>query len=336
MAEIVLGLATSHSPMLPVPADIWNARIPDDLANPELYFRGKPYRFDSLVAARRDEQIGREVTPQIWHRKHAACQAAIGTLADLFRDAKIDLAVIVGDDQKEIFDDDNFPAFSVFWGPSFENIPMGPDLLAKLPPGVAPAMPGYCPPDRTAYRGEPNLGKHIIRSLMADNFDIAQSTHLPSGPQGNNCVPHAYGFVYRKIMRDQVVPNVPVLINTFFPPNQPSAARCIEFGRALGRAIASWPQKARVAIIASGGLSHFVIDETFDREMIDALKRRDFARLGKVDEAMLQSGTSEYKNWLAVAAAMADRDTDMTLLDYVPCYRTDAGTGTAMGFAYWK
>ena len=33
---------------------------------------------------------------------------------------------------------------------------------------------------------------------------------------------------------------------------------------------------------------------------------------------------------------MTDCGLDMTLLDYVPCYRSEAGTGNAMGFAYWE
>ena len=31
-----------------------------------------------------------------------------------------------------------------------------------------------------------------------------------------------------------------------------------------------------------------------------------------------------------------DLGRDMTLVDYVPCYRSEAGTGNAMGFAYWQ
>ena len=58
--------------------------------------------------------------------------------------------------------------------------------------------------------------------------------------QGNPIVPHAYGFVYHQIMGDKPPPNVPILMNTFYPPTQPSMKRCIAFGKALQKAIQAW------------------------------------------------------------------------------------------------
>lgn len=158
---------------------------------------------------------------------------------------------------------------------------------------------------------------------------------LPAGELGVNSAPHAYGFVYRRLMRDKVVPHVPVFVNTFYPPNQPPAARCFEFGRALARAIAAWPEDKTVALVGSGGLSHFVIDEAFDRQVLDALRSGDVRAFAALPEELLQSGTSEWKNWFVVAGAMREAGLEMHLLDYVPCYRSEAGTGSAMGFATW-
>jgi OH-DDVA oxygenase len=137
-------------------------------------------------------------------------------------------------------------------------------------------------------------------------------------------------------MRDRVIPNVPVIANTFFPPNQPTARRCFEFGRTVARAILAWEVPARVAIFGSGGMSHFVIDESFDRMLIDAIQRRDVAALCSVPEQTLQSGTSELKNWIAAAGAMFETDLAGGLVDYQPCYRSEAGTGTANGFMCWR
>ena len=71
-------------------------------------------------------------------------------------------------------------------------------------------------------------------------------------------------------MRDLPPPTVPIILNTFYPPNQPTAARCVAFGKVLGRAIKNWKDEARVAVIASGGLSHFVIDEALDKLILRA------------------------------------------------------------------
>ena len=92
---------------------------------------------------------------------------------------------------------------------------------------------------------------------------------------------------------------------------------------------------ARVAVIASGGLTHFVIDEAFDARVLEAIRRGDVSAFQDLPEELFQSGTSEIKNWITVEGAMAEAGLAMQLLDYVPCYRSEAGTGSAMGFAQW-
>jgi hypothetical protein len=336
MARIVLGIGTSHGPMLSTPWQEWGQRVGFDRQNPLHDFRGGKYPFDALVALRRDENLAAEIAPEKWRARHAACQAAIARLADKFAEVKPDVAVIVGNDQKELFTEDNFPAFAVYWGETIENRPRTAEQVARLPPGVAIAERGHAPPEDAVYPGLPSLGRHIIESLMADEFDVAQSERLPAGSGYANGIPHAYGFVYRQIMRDAVIPNVPVILNTFYPPNQPSATRCYKFGLALGRAIESWPEDRTVAVFASGGLSHFVIDEPLDRQVLDALAANDADAVCAIPEDRYQAGTSEIKNWIPVSAIMAGCGKAMTLVDYVPCYRSLAGTGNAMGFAYWQ
>ncbi len=90
-----------------------------------------------------------------------------------------------------------------------------------------------------------------------------------------------------------------------------------------------------MAVIASGGLTHFVVDEELDAAILDGIEKGDVAALSRISESMFQSGTSEIKNWIVAAGAMAEAGLSMNLLDYVPCYRSEAGTGSAMGFAQW-
>jgi 3-O-methylgallate 3,4-dioxygenase len=82
-------------------------------------------------------------------------------------------------------------------------------------------------------------------------------------------------------------------------------------------------------------LSHFVIDESIDQTFIEAMKTRRIDDLAALGEDTFQSGTSEIKNWVPVAGAMAELGFDFNLVDYVPCYRSVAGTGNAMGFVSW-
>jgi len=336
MAEIVLGIGTSHGPMLSTPWEKWGGRVAADKQLGFHDFRGGAYSFDELVELRREEHLAEQITPERWQERSAACEVALEVLAAKYAEVAPDVAVIVGNDQRELFLEDNFPAFSVFWGDSIQNNPRTEKQIAVLPPGIAIAERGHVPPENTTYPGHPELGKHIIESLIDAHFDVAASSRLPKGSGYVNGIPHAFGFIYRQIMKDDVTPNVPILVNTFYPPNQPKANRCYALGKALKDAIESWNSDARVAIFASGGLSHFVIDEDLDRKVIDALINHDHKSLIAIPENLYQSGTSEIKNWIPVAAVMDECEKTMTLVDYVPCYRSEAGTGNAMGFLYWE
>jgi 3-O-methylgallate 3,4-dioxygenase len=322
--------------MLSVPAQHWKDRVPADRANPRHFFRGKTYTFDELAALRRGENLAAQITPEVMEARHARCQGAIRRLADLHAETNPDMAVVVGNDQMEVFTPGHVPAFAIFWGPYVEGIPRTVEFLAKLPPGVARAELDRTPSAYTQYPCLPELGRHLIEAATCHGFDVAQMTQLPTGEIGSNAAPHAYGFVYRRIFRDRVPPHVPVFVNTFYPPNQPRAGRCLEFGRMLASAIAAWPKDVSVAVVASGGLTHFVVDEEFDREVLDMLARADLGALSSIPESVFQSGTSEIKNWITVAGAMAEAGLRMEALDYVPCYRSEAGSGSGLGFACWR
>jgi 3-O-methylgallate 3,4-dioxygenase len=145
---------------------------------------------------------------------------------------------------------------------------------------------------------------------------------------------HAWGFVHQRLMADRVVPIVPVLLNTYFPPNQPTPARCYRLGRAIRQAVEGWPAAKRVGIVASGGLSHFFVDEALDRRVLELLAKRDVDGIAALPADQLESGSSEIRNWLAAAGAL--EHLHMELVDYVPSYRSEAGTGVGMAFAIWR
>lgn len=330
MAKIVLGMGSSHGPMLSTPPQEWGQRVAADRKNRHP-FRGKTWSFDELVELRKAENLHKQIAPQVWRERHAACRSAIDTLAKVFAEVKPDVAVIVGNDQKEIFRDDYTPAISVFFGDTIVNAMHSEERMAALAPGIAVAVPGHIPPGGASYPGAPALGRHLIEQLTAARFDIATLTQFP-----HDETPHAFGFIYRQIMLDDAIPSVPVILNTFYPPNQPTVARCYEFGQALAAAIESWEGDARVALIASGGLTHFVIDEEVDRAVFEAMREGRIEKVAALGEATFQAGTSEVKNWVPVAGAMAALGLKLNVVDYVPCYRSEAGTGNAMGFVYWR
>jgi hypothetical protein len=91
-----------------------------------------------------------------------------------------------------------------------------------------------------------------------------------------------------------------------------------------------------VVVVASGGLSHFVVDEDFDHRVLQALAPFDAATLQSLPESWLQGNSAEIKSWLVLAAAMHEAGLPLARCDYQPCYRTEAGTGSGMGFATWS
>jgi hypothetical protein len=124
------------------------------------------------------------------------------------------------------------------------------------------------------------------------------------------------------------------LLNALYPPNQPTPRQCVEIGKAIAQAIAASPDDARVGVVASGGLSHFVVDETLDRQVVRGLKDNDLAALAALPLHKLNSGNAEIRNWICAAGAL--ESLRMERIDYVPGYRTRAGTGVGLCFAIWR
>ncbi len=330
MAEIVLGVATSHGPMLSTPPSDWGLRAEADRRNRQHAFRGKTYDYESLRSVR-GASFENEIGPEIWRERHSRCQRALDALADRVSAAAAGAVIVFGNDQREIFGEELTPAITLYRGERIENVPSTSGERARMAPGIAIAEEGHCPPEGAAYPGAPELASHLIRSLSAADFDVAQASSL-----GGRGIPHAYGFVYRRMLKDAPPPSVPLILNVGYPDNRPTLRRCLALGRAIASAMDAFPGAERVALIASGGLTHFVIDEALDRAVLGAMERSDEEALASMSEDLFRSGTAEIKNWLPVAAAMIARGRRFRLVDYVPCYRSEAGTGNAMGFCYWE
>jgi Catalytic LigB subunit of aromatic ring-opening dioxygenase len=333
MADIVLAMATTHGPQLHTTVEQWQLRVKADQTRKHP-FRDGTYSFDELVAMRRAEGLDEKSSLKAQHGYHTRCHAAMKQLADKWDDVGADIAVILGNDQNEIYETDELnPPFMVFCGDTIPNYPQSEEAKKALPPGIAEAEHGHAADTYTEYAGVPELGTHIVKTLIEHDFDVAASMKWPK--RARNGASHAFGHIYRQVMRDKVVPNVPIYQNTFFPPNQPKASRSYEFGRIVKKAIDAWDSPKTVAVFASGGMSHFVINEAFDRKFVTALRNRDKRYLTTLPPDELQSGTSELKSWISLAGVLEDLDAEMHELDYVPCYRSAAGTGTANGFYWW-
>jgi hypothetical protein len=358
MARIVLGIGTSHTPMLSIPGELWSTYAKNDRRNPELVFPpdGVAMPFDDAV----DHYVPKSIQDRLgdeesFKAQFARCQVALDTLRDTLAEAKPDITIIITDDQDEWVFEGNMPAFSIFWGPSVPLIPRPlPDDASEVMKYIAE---GYG--DVALDMPVPSrFGRHVIEFLMDHDFDISHMAYTeelyggkiarryptPEGelelvrtteprPMG---LPHGLSFVVKRLFDNKPGPILPVFQNTCYPPNQVRPSRSYDFGRYIARAVEAWDEDARVAVIASGGLSHFVVDEEFDRSLIAALETKDEETLRNLPRHRLYSATSESLNWVAVGGAVSDTDLKAEVVDYVPVYRTEAGTGGGWAFIRWQ
>jgi hypothetical protein len=330
MADIVLGIGSSHGPLLSTPPEQWDLRAKADRENKAHWYRGKTYDYQSLLEERAPG-FASQVGVEIRRERFAKCRTAIEALGKKFNQVAPEAVVIIGNDQREFFNPGLTPAITVYRGSQVSNV----QHLHEDAPGLNIAEPGNSPAEGATYPGATALADHILDSLADENFDLAQSDHTPSGaPRGG--IPHAYGFFYHSILQDQTPPSVPIILNVHFPHNTPKLRRCLELGRGIHRAIKTFTGFTRVALMASGGLTHFVIDEEFDQAVIAAMRTGNEDALSKLPESHFKVGTAEIKNWYPVIAAANAAGLRYHQVDYVPCYRSEAGTGNAMCFAYWE
>lgn len=336
MAQITLGMWSTHGPILNTTPEEWMLRVIND-KRIRHWFRNKEYSFEELAELRKHENFIEQFTFEERTRRHALCQAGVAGLARLWKEAKPDVAVIMGNDQRELIQPSMQPMFTVYHGADFWQAPMDETRAAKLPIGIKESEWAYRPDKPVVWPGLPDLAELVFSMAEQENFDFAASNAWPdTGDHHHVGTPHAFSWVIRRIMEDAAIPILPIITNTFFPPNQPTARRCFEMGKFIGKVIKAWDRDVKVAVIGSGGMSHFTIDEKFDVAFLQALEDRNSDFLCSIQQTTLMQGTSEMRNWIAAAGALFDTSLTGSTLDYVPCYRSEAGTGTAQGFVCWR
>jgi Catalytic LigB subunit of aromatic ring-opening dioxygenase len=330
MAKFAAAFGSSHSVMLVCQEEDWIGKFPvPDQRMTHHDFNGDLISYGDLVVKMADHAAPL-ITPEAISRRWHKTQAAMDHMRDALQGAGLDALIIVGDDQHELFPPQHNPAIAIYYGETIRNKAARTDL----------------PPDDWYHRAQQKrredgqdveypvhagLALHLIHGLSARNFDVSAISALTDGQSEG----HAYSFIHRRYLKGHRLPIVPIFVNTYYDPNQPTPARCIELGKAIGDLIATYPEDIRVGFLGSGGLSHFVVDEKLDLGVIDALRRNDLPWLARLTPKRLQAGTSEIRNWLVVAGAVAGTPMKIAWSDYIPGYRTPALTGTGLGFVRW-
>lgn len=136
-----------------------------------------------------------------------------------------------------------------------------------------PADEGGGARDYPAVKGHVELSRHIANALVADEFDMSFFQKKP--------LDHGLFSPLSMIIADEASWQgsvIPLQVGVLQVPI-PSAQRCYKLGKSLRKAIESYPENLRVAIVATGGLSHQVHGErcgfnntAWDDEFLDLLE----------------------------------------------------------------
>ena len=167
---------------------------------------------------------------------------------------------------------------------------------------------GWGLPDDGAFAGDPKLSWRIAESLVEDEFDVTTAQEM--------LVDHAFKIPLQLLWpdtKDFPVRTVPITLNSIQHP-LPKPRRCWDLGRAVGRAIRSYPGDAKVLLIGSGGLSHQLdgqragfLNKPFDLWCMDRMidEPEAMAKLSALD-IVEKAGAQgiELEAWIAMRGAM--------------------------------
>jgi len=215
---------------------------------------------------------------------------------------------------------DHASAFSVELVPTFA---LG--CAAEFPP----ADEGWGPRPVPVVKGHPELAAHIAQSVILDEFDLTVVNRME--------VDHGLTVPLNLLFgspREWPCPVIPLAVNVvLYPP--PTGNRCFQFGRALRKAIRSYPEDLRVLVLGTGGMSHQIsgpraglINSKFDKAFLDNLSR-DPKKLTRIThlEYMREAGAEgiELVMWLIMRGALDDKVDEVYRFYTVPASNTAVG-----------
>ncbi len=329
MARIVLGVGASHGPLNSLDALQWVERGEQDKRAAKLNtLDGRFLTYAELVAERGEPYADESGLSKLTEQSEEV-QACLRHLEAEIRARKPDVAIVIGDDQAELFSLHNMPSVSVFYGDVIDMHEADAEFSGPFWKSV---IEDYAMDGGRKFPAYPAFARELIERLIDKGVDVAASAGVePSGERGFG---HAFGFIGKRLLGNPPIPMIPILLNTFYPPNVLTPRRCYEVGQVLRVAIEESKTDLDVAIIASGGLSHFLCEESLDRCVLTALEQRDQATLAALPRAALTWGSSEILNWIMAGGAL--EGLRMNWRSYIPVRRTPAGTGIGMAFATWS
>ena len=219
--------------------------------------------------------------------------AAMRELGKTLDETKPDAVIVIGSDHLETFFLSAVPTFAIIAGKTCKASFAGRDYELPTHP----------------------LAEELLDRLVDAGFDMTYSQDAVLG--------HSFAAVYEWVIEGRAIPVVPVFVNTYLPP-LPRARRCEALGKAIREIVERGPE--RVAIVASGGMSHYpgtwkypqpAFD--FDWWAIAHMERGNpGALLDLTNEQLDEVGNTEMLPWMILFGAIGDERGE--LLTYQPTW----------------
>ena len=227
-------------------------------------------------------------------------------------DLKPDVIILVYNDHASAFSLELIPTFAIGCADEF-----------------APADEGWGPRPVPVVKGHPALAWHIAENLILDEFDmtIVNKMDVDHGLT----VPLSLMFGQPEAWPCKVIPLAVNVVQ--YPP--PTGNRCFNLGKAIRRAVESFPEDLKVVVFGTGGMSHQLqgpraglINKEFDKAFLDTLVS-DPATQAKVPHVdyVREAGSEgiELVMWLVMRGALDDKVNEVYRFYHVPASNTAVG-----------
>src|SRR5438876_1236232 len=225
---------------------------------------------------------------------------AMNELGKVLDETKPDVIIFLGADHVETFSVTCVPTFAIVAGDTAHAKFAGREH--KLP----------------IHRG---MAEDILHKLVEDyNFDISYSEDAELG--------HAFSIPFEYVIGKRNIPVIPFFTNVYVPP-LPTPKRCEALGKALAEIVKG--RKEKVAIIASGGMSHFPgttkylhPEFDFDRWLVSQFEEGNTKALLNMTNTQLDEvGNTEMLSWAVMFGATGQVHGE--LIDYIPTWHHGLG-----------
>jgi hypothetical protein len=240
--------------------------------------------------------------------------SALDTLRVRLEQARPDVVIMVGTDHVNNFFLNHMPALCIGVADAYH----GPARAERSSAGAPRRLPGGGA-----------FGAHLLETVFADGVTCSYAHELE--------LDHSLMIPLSYLLPDRALPFIPIIQNCVAPP-LPPLETCWKLGRSIRAAVERWPAHDRVAVVGTGGLSHWVgtpemgqINQDWDRRVLELLtegRAEELASWGDAEILPAGNGAQELRNWVTALGAMGGKPR-VDVLAYEPIPEWLTGIGVA-------